>query len=281
MITPKCRSRKHKYNGCLAKNCPEGLSIPGFVEKVKNSPELLAQIAEDGVINPDYRNILFLKYDNPGWHTWVVKDKTNGNSSFLILPPDRPEVEKAVDRVNKTLTPSFTTMEDLSNFVEELYGRENVTYRFIDHSHLGGDSGALHYTVADLYVQADLRGKGIGSHVLRMVNKYADENNLILDLVPSEVGAGNIVRTLKNEDKYETERRQYHIGLKKFYTNHGYVANPGYHGRGTDLLTGERFPIDTEFVNRLNRASAQALENGLMVRFPNNKIPKTIFGKKN
>ncbi len=279
VVTPKCRNRKHSWNGCPNENCPEGFSSQKFIETVTNSPELLAELEADGVTDPDYENVSFYGKNNAHWHTWSIRDKVNGNSSFFLLPQNRPELERMVDQVDKTIVPSFKTMNDLSNFVNDLYGRENVTFRIVNRSKTD-DSKTQHYMLSDLYVAADLRGKGVGSHLLKMVTKHADETGAVIGLVPAESGSGNIFVTNRTEEKHEAERRKYHFELKQLYARHGFESNPGYASTGIDLLTGERFPINFDFINKLNQESYQALEYSLMVRFPNGKIPKTMFGKR-
>ncbi len=283
----KCTHPSHQFNGCDSLDCPEGLSIPKIIRKIKNSPELLEELKLDGINKPDYRHITNYVSSTRNWHTWLIRDintDTSETQTLLILPPDRPNVVEAVDKINKTIIPSFETPKEIELFVSELYGKDNVNLTLLNKNtgtFYGGRNPQRYYSLSDLYISADLRGRGVGSHVMEMIAKHADERNIIFSLNPTESGDGSIFRNQRNENKYQTKRREHYKRLTAFYKRYNFQENPAYTFQGKTLAS-EITPnkVNTQFIEKLNDEAAHALEHAILARFPNGKISKNIYKTK-
>ena len=275
VISVKCTSSKHHFMGCNEPECPEGISIPWAEQQVEYSPTHLKELADAGVTNPNFKSMR--AYRENHWIQWTVNDRNDPEKyGIIIIPPHRPDTFDAVDAIDKSLVPSFDTTKELVDFVDELYGRQNATVHFNDHRLPSYPEDSQNfYGVGSFYVESDLRGLGVGSHLMRMMTKFADEHDGVLSLAPTEVGDGHIVSLGRNSEEYQNHRREHYKNLLAFYGKYGFVENRA-RGNGKDLLTGKNVEYD-DFYEGVTYEGQRALEWCAMVRYPNGKMPRKMF----
>jgi GNAT superfamily N-acetyltransferase len=257
----------HTPHGCKNKNCPKGLSKDWAKKQIAKDADLQAQLASHGITEVDGRNVYGYKTD--GWGEWDVQQKNGKQKAALRIPLNRPYLAEEVADIDKSITPSFKSMKELTHFAHELYG-DNML--FITDQR---PAGVIY--VVDLFIDADLRGLGVGGHIMRMIEKYADEHEQVITLSPTEGGDGSLARDTVNEDAFQKNRREHQAKIWSFYERYGFERNLAFAGYAEDFVNGGQAKGDDSFIQSLEPNYMSNVNLGVMVRYPNGEKPARIF----
>lgn len=277
MKIKKCRSKKHSYGSCGDPRCPEGLSIQAALETAardKNLSEFFA-IREKSDIQPTH-----LGLDNGFARLWV-QTKGKGEDKPLIFVADRPAVRAAASKINRTTIPSFKTVKEMEAHINDLYRPyAHVSLREYHNQKLG----VTRLSVADMKVDADLRGQGIGQWIRSTITKHCDENGYIITGTPTNGGDGSMEQFDSNYEEYKAMALAHRQRLINFYLRNGYEYNyavDNYDNGHGDYWTKEPFPKNQEWVDQFNPEAQNFIaESGSYIRWPNGVIPKTMLARK-
>lgn len=270
----KCRSKKHNFGGCGNPRCPEGLSIKMALEEAVENHDLNSFLAarEMQDVEPSYLSLtrgvakmIFSKEDKYATFQVVVK---------------RPAVMEYIQSVDKTNLKSFESISDMERYLNGIYRPyARVSLRdYTEDNQWGKPPSGFdlkRLSVANLEVDADVRGQGVGRHIRATILKFADEHNYVVTGTPTESGDGTVEHTDRNDAEYKAHCIAHRERLVKFYLDTGYEYNYAVHNWGQkDYLTGEPFPEDKEWEKKLHPAAAEFLrKSGSYIRWPNNTIP--------
>jgi GNAT superfamily N-acetyltransferase len=196
---------------------------------------------------------------------------------FISIPItlNRQKMRERAARIDKSVVPSFDSMNDLAAFVSKLYGTpesDTVELKMMAQcpSNIPEDSPAPLYMVSNLRVAPDLRGVGIGRHIMDMIVKHADEKRLTLALVPTEAGERS---DGENDPGYEENRRSHYFRIKRFYESLGFVESPYF----SSVLTFDNQPSNDTGANRLHPELYDVLKFASMIREPYGTHPPELF----
>lgn len=264
----KCQSRKHSFGGCGNPRCPEGLSIEAAMDNAVKNHDLNAFLEARDMVGAE-PTFLTMKRGFLNMHL-----STEDKFAAFRFPADRPEALDYVRSINKTQIPSFTSSDEMEDYLNNLYSpyARIRTHEYTDKA--GFNMKRL--SVGDMHVDADLRGEGIGRHMRATVLKFADDHNYVVTGTPTESGDGTMPEDSLDQEKLKEHALAHKARLVKFYLDSGYEYNYAYApvGKG-DYWTGEPFPRDPEWEKKLHPEAAHFLrESGFYVRWPNNEIPK-------
>lgn len=270
----KCRSRKHNFGGCGNPRCPEGMSIKVAVETALEKHDLNSFLAAREMQDAHPASLRL--------QSGMMNLTLANTEKYAVFkyPANRPDVYEHVKNIDKTHIPSFSTMNDMEDYLNDLYSPyARVDLREYVEAGSYRDSGyhLKRLSVADMRVDADLRGLGVGRHMRATVLKFADEHSYIVTGTPTESGDGTIDETRDNTEEYKAHCLAHKARLEKFYLDSGYEYNYAYHpvGDGKNFWTKEPYPRDSEWEKKLHPDAANYLrEAGFYVRWPNNEIPK-------
>lgn len=274
----KCRSKKHSFGGCGDPKCPEGLSVQAALDTAmrdKNLNEFFA-VREKHDIQPTH-----LGMDNGFARLWV-QDNGQPLEAPLIFVAERPAIQAAVAKIDRSVVPSFGTVKAMEDHINNLYRPyAHVSLRQYDNVKLG----VTRLSVADMKVDADLRGQGIGQWIRSTITKHCDEKGYIITGTPTNGGDGSMDQTNDNYEEYKAKALAHRQRLINFYLRNGYeynyaVDNYDYMNRG-DFWTKEPFPQNQEWVDKFNLEAQNFIaESGSYIRWPNGVIPKSMLAKK-
>jgi len=272
-LEPKiCKSRKHNVVGCGLSECPEGLSIPRIMREIVSRNKAYDWSDIDRLHDIDLETVRLHSAGEPGgWINATVSSRDGRETGLVRLPKDRTYLLEQAKKINKTIVPSFATLEEMTAFIKEIYN--GVIY--IKLSDRSADEERKFCAINDIYIDAQMRGIGIGSHVMSIITKHADENHYVLSLVPSEAGDGSI---RESSIHYEENRKSHYSRLRKFYTEYGFEDNMFYYGNGKDVLGNYFFRQENlGFIEKASKESVYAIGNSTMVRFPERQIPEWLY----
>lgn len=267
----KCKSRKHSFGGCGSPRCPEGMSIKAALDDAVNNHDLNSFLEARDIELKSMRTPMLVM--NRGMVDLMLS--AEGKSAQFKYPANRPLVVKAINKIDKRQLPSFDDVKSMEGHLNDLYRPyAHVSLKEYTDKDSGLDLKRL--SVANMHVDADLRGMGVGRHMRATILKYADEHNYVVTGTPSDSGDGTIDRNHDNHEEYKANAMAHKARLEKFYLDSGYEYNYAYSPNSPkDYLTGEPMPKNDEWEKKLHPAAAQFLrKSGLYVRWPNNEIPK-------
>lgn len=269
--------------GCRSKTCVRGINsvalINAFVQGDERAQECLARQIPEGMrldeSSPYIYRESFLNYRAV---YSLLDEKGDVQEKFAIAPItlNRAKMRERIEKIDKSIVPSFDSVEELKEFVTELYGdtrQDTVTFllspkdRYEDGKRV---EPVLIYSVSELRVAHDLRGLGVGRHIMDMTTKFADEHGITLTLVPTEAGDGTYI---EGEEGYQENRRSHYFRIKRFYEGCGFVASPFFRS----VLTFDDQSEDPEAVGRLNKSYLPLLEFASMIREPHGGYPSGMF----
>lgn len=268
----KCRSRKHSSGGCGNPRCPEGLSIKAALEEAVQKHDLnsFLQAREMTEARPSY-----MRTEN-GMRQLFMTDADK--SAVFSYPANRPNVVEQIKKIDKTSIPSFETVDDLQNHLNDLY-RPYAHVRIREETDSGrmykNSFGLKRLGVGDMQVDADVRGLGVGRHMRATILKFADEHNYAVTGTPTEGGDGTMTETDTNHEEYKAHCLAHKARLEKFYLDSGYEYNYACIPFGKNFWTGEPYPENKKWEKKLHPAAASFLRNsGFFIRWPNNEVPE-------
>lgn len=265
----KCQSKKHDFGGCGDPRCPEGMSIQAAVD--------------DAVKNRDLNSFLAARELQGATPVALERDRglmsltfaSNGKQAQFNYPANRPEVAEHIRSIDKNNLLSFDNAESMKAYLNRLYDPYACVdfHEYVD-NHSGFDLKRL--SVADMKVDADVRGMGVGRHMRATIMKFADEHNYVITGSPTEIGDGNMKHTKENAEEFKSHALAHKARLVKFYLDSGYEYNYALDTfRYVDYWTNEPFPQDGEWEKKLHPDAANFLRHsGHYIRWPNNKVPK-------
>lgn len=267
----KCRSRKHSFGGCGSSRCPEGMSIKAALDDAVKNHDLNSFL--------DARDIELKTVKHP----MVNLDRgminlmmvTEGKSAQFKYPANRPLVVKEIKKIDKTQLQSFDDVKSMESHLNDLYR----PYAYVSIKEYAGNDNELNLkrlSVANMHVDADLRGMGVGRHIRATILKFADEHNYVVTGTPTDMGDGTLDRNHDNEEEFKANALAHKARLEKFYLDSGYEYNYAYSPQSPrELWSGELKPTDSDWEKKLNPSAAEFLRHsGVYVRWPNNKVPQ-------
>lgn len=269
----KCQSKKHAMGGCGSPRCPEGMSIQAALDHAVNNHDLNSFLKAKDMENvqPTFLSI------EKGMLMMSLGDEQTGDYAQFIFPADRPEVAEHVSAIDKTIIPSFDSVDDMEDYLNDTYypyAKVSLIEYDETRSFLNSGRGLRGLTVADMGVDADLRGMGVGRHMRATILKFADENNYVVTGTPTESGDGTVEKTVENQEVYKENCLAHKARLEKFYLDSGYEYNYAFAPSGKNYWTDEPYPRNDEWEKKLHPAAANLLRNsGFYIRWPNNTIP--------
>jgi GNAT superfamily N-acetyltransferase len=261
----KCQA-KPKEN-CTDPNCPEQMYLKtAFAEAIKNKDfdSFINAKLEEKNLEPQFIRTSYNSSEE--WDRLVVKDKASGN---LFSSPVTPLVREKYSRDINVIQhfDEWATME------RALSEKGLITLRLNKSDDSYAEESLQGFYIADFYVSPKLRGQGVGQHIMTTMTQHADENNLVMELVPTNAGDGK----LSEEQKGFTEAALAHRArLIKFYERQGFQLNPFYRYSGRrDYLTKEPYIIDEAERARYTAKAARVLSrHSMYIRYPQGKMPK-------
>lgn len=265
----KCRSRKHKIGGCGDPRCPEGLSIQRAMDIAVKSGKvddfLKARALKN--VKPTMLNI------SEGFAKLWIEDKKTKEVAYARLVPERPEIKKAISEMDRENIRSFDSLKELTTYLNDEY---KPYARYGVRENIDTETGVTQLSVSSMYVDADLRGQGIGKYFRQTLTKYADEHNCIITGTPTNSGDGSVEELRINEEAYKANAIAHRERLVRFYIRHGYEYNYAYIPMDkVDYWTKEPYPKNEKWVNQLNEKGRRFLQDsGFYIRWPNGEIPE-------
>lgn len=129
--------------------------------------------------------------------------------------------------------------------------------------------------VADLFIDADLRGLGVGRHVMDSIVAHADESGYIVALSPTEYGDGSLHETRHNIEQRRALNREHYHRLREFYSSFDFVPSPLYQSFDDGELDNDGNPLvrNQEFIDRAHKNYSVELGDLEMIRFPGGGEP--------
>lgn len=251
------------------------MSIKAAINEAVNNHDLNSFLAaremEDA--RPSYLRI------DRGMMSMTMANKEK--SVLFKYPVSRPEVREHIQSIDKTQLQSFDDVDSMESYLNDLYGpyaRVNLCeYKESDNTYRDSGFDLKTLSVADMRVDADLRGLGVGRHMRATILKFADEHNYVVTGTPTESGDGTLEHTNDNHEEFKAHALAHKARLEKFYLDSGYEYNHAYIPvyPGTNYWTGEKYERDEKWEEKLHPSAARFLrESGFYIRWPNNEIPK-------
>lgn len=220
-------------------------------------------------------------YLEDGFARLWVKDNGEQLGKPLVFVADRPVVREAISKLDRSTIPSFDTVDEMEDYINDLYlPYAHVSLRQYDNEKLG----VTRLSVADMKVDADLRGQGIGQWIRSTITKHCDEKGYIITGTPTNSGDGSMEQTDANYEEYKAMALAHRQRLINFYLRNGYEYNyavDNYDNGHGDYWTKEPFPQNQEWVDRFAPEAQRFIsEAGSYIRWPNGVIPKSMLAKK-
>jgi GNAT superfamily N-acetyltransferase len=279
MVTiKKCQSKKHSFGGCGDPRCPEGLSIQNAMEHALKDQDVMAYI-EARQLKDLKPNMLFI--DN-GMAALFVNHSGEEQTDTLRFKANRPEVLEYINSIDRTTVPSFETLKDLEKHINDTY-RPYASFSLRQYDGYGPNKDITRVSVADMRVDADLRGAGLGSYFRKTLLKHADEKGYVVSGTPTNSGDGTLEHTDENHEEYVQHAINHRARLEHFYVRNGYEKNygtlPVVHGQ-EDYLTKKKLETNQPWLDRFNHYGHELLfDAGSFIRWPNNQIPASLLAK--
>lgn len=200
------------------------------------------------------------------WDKLFVQDRQTGRvfSSSVL-----PKIDEQYVHNTKTVE-QFKSWKDINKSFSKV---PNVTLLLSDNYGLWREKSINGFTLQKLYVSPKLRGQGIGSHVMRTLVTHADENDLSIELEPTDKGDG---RLEEGQDGWVEAAIDHRKRLVKFYGSFGFKLNPFYHyPYRSDYLTKKPHGINKKARAKFTRKGEKILRShSEYIRFPNGKYPE-------
>lgn len=274
----KCRSKKHSFGGCGDSRCPEGLSIQANMDAALADKDVMAYIAAKQLkdIEP---NMVFA---NKGFTELHITHNKGTHVDVLKFINPRKEALEYVESLDRTHIPSFETVKDLQNYINDTYNP--YASMFVrEYKGYGPKKTITRLSVANMDVDADLRGAGIGSYFRKVLLKHCDEKGYIVSGTPTNSGDGSIEHHDHNHEEFKQHALHHRARLEHFYERNGYERNygsePVIHG-DQDFWTKQQLEQNQSWVDKFNKHGQDLLyDAGAFVRWPNNTVPKELLAK--
>jgi GNAT superfamily N-acetyltransferase len=237
------------------------------VNQVANSAELRQQLAQQGITRP-----LVAKAEigvDAAWLTWNIPDASSKKVGVIRLPRHRPDFVKQVAEVDKT---QLITDDGrgIARTVNSFYDfTVNLSVERLS------DMPVPVMILNDIFIDADLRGLGVGRHVMESILADADEKGYIITLTPTPFGDGSLETLPSNLDERRKRNQEHYLNLRKFYTKFGFQPSPLYSNfeDGTRDRFGNELIKDKEFLARAKPIFADEIGDMEMIRFPGGGEP--------
>lgn len=269
----KCQSKKHNLGGCGDPRCPEGLSIKAAMDEAVDNHDLNSFLAAKDLENAK-TPYLRIKH---GIAEMTFSEE--GKHAVFKFIANRPEAVQHIQSIDKTHLPSFDSVSEMQTYLQDLYRPyAYVSLRDYTDANSWRPSGydLKRLSVADLGVDADVRGMGVGRHIRATVLKFADEHNYVVTGTPTEAGDGTVERRSDNYEEYKAHCLAHKARLEKFYLDTGYEYNYAcWNYSEKDYWTGEPYPSDENWEKKLHPTAITFLrDSGSYIRWPNGEVPE-------
>ena len=156
-----------------------------------------------------------------------------------------------IQNVNTTYIREFSSFNYLQNYVKSAY-KSTVSLNIMHNYPIKGVT-----SLANIYLIPTIRNRGVGSHIISMINETADHANHIVVLEPALNEEGRITYSGLNEEEIVVAK-QYRDNLVAFYTKLGYT------------------PLSDHVDNMNPELYASLKHGGSMIRLPRNVLPKNF-----
>ena len=200
------------------------------------------------------------------WDKLFVQDKKTGKLySSSVLP-----------MINEHYTKDSNIIEHFKNWKDinkAFLPVPNVMLVLSNNYGVWGERSLKGFTLQEFHVSPKLRGQGVGTHILKTLTTHADENNLTIELVPTEKGDG---RLEEGQEGWVESAIAHRKRLIKFYERFGFKLNPYYYyPYRSDYLTKKPHGINRKAREVFTPKAAKILKSHLeYIRFPNGQFPK-------
>jgi GNAT superfamily N-acetyltransferase len=272
MLKKRCQAKNPA--ACVDPYCPEKMYLKNAFSKALENGDFNAYLEareQEADLEP-YRVIRGQAVKE--WDRLIVKRKSNGD----ILRVSIPQTATILFPFPLTEVQSYDSYGDIEKaFSEKTLGSvgKEIILELSNNKHLSyiaEDDPLPGFLLTEFYVSSKLRGQGVGEHIMRTLTQHADEQNLVIELVPTEAGDGT---SMDGDVGHKEKAIAHKERLTKFYERHGFTLNPFYHyADRSDYLTGEPHQIDYAARKKFTKAGADILRNHSMyIRFPHNEIP--------
>lgn len=171
-----------------------------------------------------FHRVIFA-HSNIMWNRLVMVKNTGG---FLTIP-FAPAINAPSDEAVKILADkTFIQVENLVDALNNIAG----IYAKITEEH-------GHLYLNELHLSPSFRGNGLGSKLLKVISRYAQQQNLVLNLNILADGDGYYQADDKEFDEYALSHR---LKLHKFYLRNGFIINPLWSETRSQALTEAILP---------------------------------------
>jgi GNAT superfamily N-acetyltransferase len=274
----KCQSKKHStYGGCGDPRCPEGKSIRQAMDKAVQQKDVIAYM--------EARKLKELPTNSLTFHggglvsAMLLDDEGMVEDAVRFVLPRSGAIEYIKELDRKTL-PSFATYTELQDYINTTY-HPYASISLRQYDGYGPDKNISRISVADMTVDADLRGSGVGSYFRKLLIQHADENGYIISGTPTNSGDRTMEHTNDNTDEFREHAINHRSRLEHFYLRNGYERNYGTRASiygERDFLTKKKLSHDAEWYSKFNEYGQNLLADaGSFIKWPNNTIPSTLL----
>lgn len=264
MSTVKCQSKNPA--ACVDPQCPEQMFLKNAFATALAKGDFNAYVdAKEQEANLEPMRI-YPAFWAKDWNKMSVYNKKD-NSVFVtgVTSTETVSYDKDTSEVQK-----FDRYQDIENTYSESHVFLSLSSNDWDvnpHVKVHG------FHINDFYVSVKLRGQKVGSHIMKTMTAHADEQGLLVELVPTSSGDG---KTEKGDPDHVERSVAHQNRIIAFYSRHGFQLNPFYRYSGkTNPLTGEKYIIDEGERSRFTPAAAAELAyHSMYIRYPEGKYPK-------
>lgn len=260
---------------CVDPQCPEKRSGAHILAKAIARGDFDSYLAE----REKQEARLKAGYLEKAWtaHDWDRLHVTDAETNYIVgSVAVEPEIKTGYPDDMSTIQ-RFDTWQEMEEHYREI---KDVMVRLHDNHGPYNERSVPGISLGEFHVSPALRGQGVGSHIMKTLTTHADENGLVIELVPTNAGDG---RLQEGDPGWREAALAHRERLIAFYERHGFELNPFFYysgprdreGRTTDYLTGEPVIPDEEEQAKFTRKAAEILRSHSMyIRYPNGKYPK-------
>lgn len=294
----KCRSKKRNPNGggCGDPQCPEGPKTKVAVPREGALPPLppkksapaspssgaLPRTGALPPLRPKENNRMEEALTNKNLDKFIQAKEAQRQAQAQAQKREeeaqrRANLETQIAAIDKTHLENFSTVEDMSMKLREMYPGVELALSDTDEK-VNQEHGLREICVVSIMVEEPtLRNKGVGTHMRRTILKFADEHNYMVSGDPTTEGDGTIKQDQVSTEEWNAHCLAHRERLIEWYMRYGYEYNHlnSYAGKN-DPLRNTPFPKDEEWGKQFNPEAVKVLRKaGAYVRWPNGEVPES------
>lgn len=274
-LTRNRRCQAKNPAACVDPQCPEKRSGEHILAKAIARGDFDSYIAE----REKQAERLKAGFMSTAWsaHDWDRLHVTDTETDYIIgSVAVEPELKSGYTDDMSTIK-RFESWEQMNKHYRQM---RDVMVSLHDNHGPYNEKSVPGISLGEFHVSPALRGQGVGSHIMKTLTTHADENNLVIELVPTNAGDG---RLEEGHPDWRAASLAHRTRLIAFYESHGFELNPFFHysgprdreGRTTDYLTGEPVvPDEAERAKFTRKAEEILRSHSMYIRYPNGKYPK-------